>query len=814
MSTAMHCPHARDTARTLLVGRRVLNTQRVRVVVQITRARYIGTARGASMTGQLRAWVLLGVLGAAAGELSCVQCPLDRYLDSSTPTTLCTSCPLDSSRIGYAASTVEDCKCNAGYTRSTGSTGSGCAQCARGTFKGDVTDNPCTSCNPNSNTPATGATHAHECVCIARYYMLGGACTICTAGTYKGLLRNDECDVCGANTFCPEGSISEQSCTAFSQALPGSDEIADCECNAGYTLNTHSSADYTCEPCETGKYKNTIGPQLCVDCPANKYNEDTGSDAVGDCRDCDTNSASPTGSATVTACKCNIGYSGIPGAECLECEAGKYRADLNSYICTPCAVNTYNVESGMDDSNACIDCGETTSTQRASGQASGASCVCNAGYETTSRPTEPVGPSKCSECIAGKYQPSENQDDCVSCAAGKQSSGEKQISETTCTDCVPGKFSLDGASECTDCAAGKFSTASAATICTECQPGKYQNSGAGRHLACGSCPTNSGHAKLGVTDVLDCKCNAGYRFHTNSLGGDPAVVTALNYEQNGCQLCDAGYYCSDGFNELSPGETEKCDQYKFSTAGQTACTPCGDNSKGPLADTLMSSLERCACIQGSAGTYHTNCHPCPPGKFQDQVAALGTDNVAVPRTCSLCAAGTYSSTRGASACTTCATHSSSVAGSDSETACTCNNGYYRPRLTDIGPNDDDRVFSDACQICSANWFCNDGGFYICHSNSWSPEQSDSSDDCTCNHGWFSNNTAERRCYHCEERYWCGGGTHTQECPANSESPAGSSTSDACVCEGGYKRNCAWFGPTVVANCEVQWAEDCVQCLAG
>ena len=130
MSNAMHCPHARDTARTLLVCRRVLNTQRVRVVVQITRARYIGTARGASMTGQLRAWVLLGVLGAAAGQLSCVQCPLDRYLDSSTPTTLCTSCPLDSSRIGYAASTVEDCKCNAGYTRSTGSTGSGCAQCA------------------------------------------------------------------------------------------------------------------------------------------------------------------------------------------------------------------------------------------------------------------------------------------------------------------------------------------------------------------------------------------------------------------------------------------------------------------------------------------------------------------------------------------------------------------------------------------------------------------------------------------------------------------------------------------------------------
>jgi len=524
----------------------VLNTQRVRVVVQITRARYIGTARGASMTGQLRAWVLLGVLGAAAGQLSCVQCPLDRYLDSSTPTTLCTSCPLDSSRIGYAASTVEDCKCNAGYTRSTGSTGSGCAQCARGTFKGDVTDNPCTSCNTNSNTPATGATDLVDCVCIAGFYLfiqeesyvaqnpiptgdgivpdsvrlipsgimrmkvfrddmnqniidtasvyiiasppatgpgpaprylykrtnslsgieIGdfnrdefipgsqstsgnfpgfqldttyrayieifdadgtkinkgtefsaistpenkqyGECVYCEAGTFKGHLSNDACEVCDVDTFCVEGSVSEQSCTDFSQALSGSKEIADCECNTGYTLNTAypdtlSSADYTCVPCEAGMYKDTTGSTPCEECPANKYNEDTGSDAVGDCRDCDTNSASPTGSAAVTACKCNIGYSGIPGAECLECAAGKYRADVFSYICTPCAVNTYNVESGMDDSNACIDCGETTSTQGASGQASGASCVCNAGYETTSRST--VDPSECSECVVGKYQP-------------------------------------------------------------------------------------------------------------------------------------------------------------------------------------------------------------------------------------------------------------------------------------------------------------------------------------------------------------------------------------------------------------------------
>lgn len=336
-------------------------------------------------------------------------------------------------------------------------------------------------------------------------------------------------------------------------------------------------------------------------------------------------------------------------------------------------------------------------------------------------------------------------------------------------------------------------------------------------LPCGSCPPDSGHAELGVTNVFECKCNVGYRFHTDSFGGDPLVVTGDNYAQNGCQLCEAGYFCSDddwntvadGLNGLLPGETQLCGTDTYSTVGeQTACLSCAPNSKG--AQTLMVSDEMCACRQGSSGTYNTHCSKCDAGTFQPEVVIVVDLHQPVTRTCSLCAAGTYSSTRGASACTTCAAYSSSEPGSDSETACTCNNGYYRPRLTNIGPDDDDRVFSDACQICPADRFCFDGGFYICHSNSWSPVQSDSSDDCTCNHGWFSNNTAERRCYHCEERYWCGGGTHTQECPANSESPAGSSTSDACVCEGGYKRTCAH----TESNCIVDWTEICEVCDAG
>ena len=152
-----------------------------------------------------------------------------------------------------------------------------------------------------------------------------------------------------------------------------------------------------------------------------------------------------------------------------------------------------------------------------------------------------------------------------------------------------------------------------------------------------------------------------------------------------------------------------------------------------------------------------------------------------------------------------------MAGSESETACTCNNGYYRPRLAGIDLNgDDNRDYSAACQICPADKFCFEGSLESCHTQSASPVQSDSSDDCTCNAGYYSNDQAQDKCNYCEPKFWCSGGTHREQCPTKSESPAGSFTIEACVCEGGYKRTCAH----TASDCDVDWTEICTECLAG
>jgi len=62
------------------------------------------------------------------------------------------------------------------------------------------------------------------------------ACTACSAGTYNDRLAATTC------LSCPSASHS---------LLGGSDEEADCTCNAGYT----GAAGGPCTECAEGKYK-------------------------------------------------------------------------------------------------------------------------------------------------------------------------------------------------------------------------------------------------------------------------------------------------------------------------------------------------------------------------------------------------------------------------------------------------------------------------------------------------------------------------------------------------------------------------------
>lgn len=746
------------------------------------------------MAGRLCVWTLVFcvsvcVLQSQGEELSCRQCGAGQYLNA---TSVCTQCPVHSHTTAAGSTRIEDCDCNAGFSPGA----SGCAQCAQGTFKVGFADTLCISCGADRDTLDVGSTGPNQCLCVPAMYDVGGVCALCPGGTAKSFISNDVCSPCEANDFCAVGSETSSPCPGNSESPAESDSVLDCLCNAGYTLRADNST-HSCEPCAAGTYKDAVGTEPCTSCRADTYNTEAASTAVSSCSACPVGAASISGSDQPTDCTCNKGYSGGPGTNCAPCERGTYSTGVDRQsaenICEECPMNSYNAELGMVDVVACIGCPVATSTAGASRQEDVANCVCNAGYRSSEQESNVA--RTCTACSAGTYQNLANQLGCI--------------------DCVPGTYSVSAAQTdaagCTECEHGSFSASSGQTRCDLCPHATWQALLAGRDTVCGGCPGNSGHAKTGVTDVTECKCNVGYRFDPQSFTGDPPVVTAASHAQLGCVSCAAGFFCSDmywggpdGFvgNGLSPGQTQQCAANTYSTVGQqTACSECGEHSRG--AQLLMVSNTLCACRQGSSGTHHTECTPCLAGTFQPALVEVVTTHVPVTRTCASCAAGTYSDAQGASACKLCATLSSSPAGSDNQNDCTCNSGFYRPRA-----DDNSRNYAAECGICEAGFFCVDGGFESCHAHSWSPPQSHEHFACTCNAGFFSTAMVDKVCNICDAKSWCSGGEHKQQCPQYSSSPAQSSAPQACVCDDGYRRSCA------DSACVVNWSEPCQLCLAG
>ena len=163
------------------------------------------------MTGALRAWVLLGVLGAATGQLECVQCPPGQYLNSSV--SQCEECPPDSTTIEQGQTRVDQCLCNAGFFRSNTGT---CEECAVGTYKEMWSDEACLSCvslRSDTDTLDVGSENSDECVCVRGYEDSNGQCALCLPGTFKNHIGNGTCSPCPAHFFCPEGSVDPSACS-------------------------------------------------------------------------------------------------------------------------------------------------------------------------------------------------------------------------------------------------------------------------------------------------------------------------------------------------------------------------------------------------------------------------------------------------------------------------------------------------------------------------------------------------------------------------------------------------------------------------
>ena len=130
-----------------------------------------------------------------------------------------------------------------------------------------------------------------------------GTCTDCPAGKHQATEGSIACDNCEAGKYqTTVGATSESDCTPCAAGIPGTLSITPRAC---CTRANHYPW------CLAGTYTLHSGATVCTSCPDNAN--------------------APQGSAALSACSCNAGYTGANGGACSACPAGAYK-DISGVV--------------------------------------------------------------------------------------------------------------------------------------------------------------------------------------------------------------------------------------------------------------------------------------------------------------------------------------------------------------------------------------------------------------------------------------------------------------------------------------------------
>jgi len=445
---------------------------------------------------------------------------------------------------------------------------------------------------------------------------LGGAialeqCSECKTGYLKS--GPTSCRPCSLGSYCPN-KLSEQTCpnntfsnaTALTKCLacqdnstsaPGSDAMADCNCNPGFTLQTIQNracsigvSNYGyCIPFErnilhftgvnnalqepavtiyeglgnTGNINTWINPDMMIgEAGGNSINMNVQA-MKGTTVQLDLRSARKMGNfyffTSSYTTRLHIWVGNSTSSMKLLVELARQAEIGNTYFSMvqdtngvtarylwfyfPGADNgwvqagCFQLDSFRDEGKRCAVCPK------------GAYCVDGqvnyCPVNTTSAPGS-IYASDCSGCVAGYIK--DGATSCRPCKAGYYCSNSSL--ERICT---AGSASPAASTACTTCAANTFADASGMSTCT-------------------ACPLNSASV-AGSTAKSACNCNAGYYRDID----------------NNCIACPAGYKCT-GNNLMSA-----CIPGTYAAVGKSACTSC---SAGTYSDVYAMG----ACLTCPAGT--------------------------------------------------------------------------------------------------------------------------------------------------------------------------------------------------------------------
>lgn len=766
------------------------------------------------MQGFLCALLVLTSVGLGVAELTCVSCAAGYFLDQQS--VVCRRCPANSSTFDYSnASQATDCLCSPGFSNGT----ERCEPCSRGFYKEELDNASCVSCMANANTLLGASSVPEDCMCQPGFTVAEPAgsaaaevCAECAPGSFKGWLGDEPCAACPADHYCVSGAVEPQACPSHSVSGDGAGSVYGCTCLEGYYHEfTHSEPPrLVCLPCPPGTYADALNTSTCSSCPSDTFFDRWGGVSATDCQACPAHSSSAPSSANVTDCFCNLGYAGDPGQPCTPCAAGFFRSDPDTYICQACGPDTYNEDTASTTEDDCMHCPSGTLSAGASDAE--IDCVCRAGSFATLSADGLRW--QCHECGAGSYQEAANSSACDVCAAGSASSAVGADSASVCAQCDDGFVALQpAAASCAPCAAGEWQDLSDplrhSQPCAACPGNSSHAVSASTDIH--DCVCFAGFVKVSPspTEYTCGRCRPGAFCPGN---GSQVECPYNSWAPGGvfpgpCVECAA---LSLAINRGSMQGRHQCQCVPGAEGGyDSECALCAPGKFQPLNYTYPDGPD---FAPGDAAT-PTLCRACPSGSYSDLAGAVScsscplhtnstpdssdvTDCVCLPSyygpdggPCAECPADSFC--LGGVAATQCRPHASSPPLSAQESDCKCDPGYY---------STPDEL---ACRKCPAGSFCHgDQHVEPCPSNSSSATGAASVEACTCAPGMWRGciRTGDgayldlqgqpceiqwtNACVLCEANDICVNNT-LLHCPTHSTAPAGSSDEHDCVCDDGY-----------------------------
>ena len=244
-------------------------------------------------------------------DLPCESCALGTY-KSFVGNNSCVVCPQHSQTINVGSESLQSCLCKPGYVESAGRE-QACEPCPQHTYTTQLGMLACTSCPVNSGSDSEGSI-LEDCQCNAGYTRNAeNTCTACESGKYKIARNEDNCTTCPAhmssllgatlllNCTCTAGfeKHTENTCISCTPDAycPGQDERHAGPTNSKSPAGSTAINACTCLPGFFRYYDET-----CIECSVNHFCVDNTRVA------CPNNSSSAVMSVSIDNCTCSSGF--------------------------------------------------------------------------------------------------------------------------------------------------------------------------------------------------------------------------------------------------------------------------------------------------------------------------------------------------------------------------------------------------------------------------------------------------------------------------------------------------------------------------